>query len=163
MSLDRVALVAMLVYAALSFLLSPEFPFATVDMYAHVGRRYSGASPMMLANGEEVSVSALTDFSTLTAADIDRHATTHTHMLNACAPRVGRSRCRTISSGLAMVVSILFSPPRRVRTATCPQSSIKSGHRDTESAATISTDFSSPLPIWTACSPRLSPCSARTI
>lgn len=56
------ALVAMGVYGVLSFLLSPEFPFATVDMYANVGHRYGGARPVVLVDDREVDVHTLTDF-----------------------------------------------------------------------------------------------------
>ena len=61
-SFELAAFIAMVTYGVLSFALTPEFPFAAVDMYATVMHRYEGATPIVLFDGEEVDVESLTDF-----------------------------------------------------------------------------------------------------
>ncbi len=67
---EPLALVAMLVYASASYLLTPEFPFTIVDMYARVGHRREGATPVMLVDDGEVDVRTLTDFRGIAPEDI---------------------------------------------------------------------------------------------
>ena len=62
----------MISYAALCFALRPEFPFATVDMYANVGHRYEGALPMLAVDGVQVDLRSLRDFRGITPSEIAR-------------------------------------------------------------------------------------------
>jgi hypothetical protein len=62
----------MLAYVALCFALSPQFPFARVDMYADVGHRHEGAMPTFFVGGSAVALDTMTDFRGLDPSDVVR-------------------------------------------------------------------------------------------